>query len=157
PKSPQILPTVGNIEIVAFPDVQLLDVTGPLQVFESANAWARELGKTPPYTTRVVSSASPVRSWAGLSLVSHALSRSDRPIDTLIVAGGSGVRGAIADAHLVRWIAARARQARRVASVCSGALLLAACGLLAGRRAATHWRACAVLAARHPDVRVESD
>jgi transcriptional regulator GlxA family with amidase domain len=157
PKTPQNLPTVGNIEIVAFPDVQLLDVTGPLQVFESANAWAHRFDKPRPYTTRVVSRASPVRSWAGLSLVSHALSRSDRPVDTLIVAGGRGVRGAIADAHLARWIAARARQARRVASVCSGALLLAACGLLAGRRAATHWAACAILAERHPDVHVESD
>jgi transcriptional regulator GlxA family with amidase domain len=148
---------VAHVEIVAFPDVQLLDVAGPLQVFESANVWARSVGKAAPYATRVVARSSPVRSSSGLGVLAHGLTRTDRPVDTLIVAGGGGVRGAVEDARLVRWIGMRARTARRVASVCSGAFLLAACGLLAGKRAATHWSSCGLLARRYPDVRVESD
>jgi transcriptional regulator GlxA family with amidase domain len=150
-------PRVRAIEIVAFPDVQLLDVAGPLQVFQSANAWARSAGEAAPYATRVVARASPVRSWAGLSLIAEPLTRAGRPVDTLIVAGGSGVRAAAEDRHLVRWIGRRAKAARRVASVCSGAFLLAACGLLSGRRAVTHWAACAALARLHPGIRVETD
>jgi transcriptional regulator GlxA family with amidase domain len=78
-------------------------------------------------------------------------------VDTLIVAGGFGVNAAREDEALLNWLRERAGQARRVASVCSGALLLAAAGMLAGRRATTHWTRCAELARRHPDVIVESD
>src|SRR5262245_10671741 len=121
PKTPQNPPTPANVEIVAFPGVQLLDVTGPLQVFESANAQARQLGKAAPYATRVVARSSPVRSSSGLSLLTQGLSRADRPIDTLIVAGGEAALRAVEDAHLVGWIGSRASRARRVASVCGGA------------------------------------
>src|SRR6185437_14882218 len=78
-------------------------------------------------------------------------------VDTLIVAGGEGVAAAAEDENLVTWLRGRARQARRVASVCTGALLLASTGLLDGRRAATHWSFCAELARRFPAVRVELD
>lgn len=157
PKTPQIPPSLRHIEIVAFPHVQLLDVAGPLQVFESANSWARSAGRPAPYATRIVARSSPVRSWAGLSFLAAPLTRVDRPLDTLIVAGGSGVHRAAEDKPLLRWLGRRARKAGRVASVCSGAFLLAACGLLAGKRVATHWAQCARLRARYPDVRVESD
>jgi transcriptional regulator GlxA family with amidase domain len=150
-------PSVGNVEIVAFPNVQLLDVTGPLQVFESANALARMAGKPVPYTTRLVSRSSPVQSWAGLGLVSHSLSGVEEPVDTLIVAGGFGVHGAAQDSRLVDWLTARAAQARRIVSICSGAFLLAACGLLAGRRVVTHWEVCRRLADQFPDLHVETD
>lgn len=157
PKTPQNPPTVWVVEVVAFPDVQILDVTGPLQVFESANAWARSVGRAAPYATRLVSRSSPVRSWAGVSLVAQGLTRTDRPIDTLMVAGGNGVHRAAEDARLIRWVCMRARKARRVASVCSGAFLLAACGLLTGKRVVTHWDHCGALAERYPGLRVERD
>jgi len=157
PNTPRIPPTPRVVEIVAFPDVQILDVTGPLQVLESANEWAREQGMAAPYLTRVVSSASPVRSWAGLSLVTDRLTPLGKPIDTLIVAGGDGVRRAVEHETLVKWIRRRAKKARRVASVCTGAFLLGRCGLLAGRRVATHWEACEYLAQYCPEAHVEAD
>lgn len=157
PMNPQIPPKPRKIEIVAFPGVQLLDVAGPLQVFESANEERRLMGEPAPYLTRVVAPAIPVMSTAGLGLLASRLSRCEDAIDTLIVAGGAGVQVAIEDKQLVRWLATRARAARRVASVCTGAFLLGAAGLLDNKRVVTHWIACGHLAQRHPKARVETD
>jgi len=79
------------------------------------------------------------------------------PIDTLLVAGGAGVASAERDEALRAWLRAAAGRSRRVASVCTGAFLLARAGLLDGRAATTHWSACDALARRHPTVRVEAD
>jgi transcriptional regulator GlxA family with amidase domain len=123
PKIPRILPKPRRIEILMFPRVQLLDVAGPMQVFATANELADQLA---PYDVRVVAMrAGPIASSSGLVLLAEALPLPRRPIDTLIVAGGWGVDEAINDRHLIRWIGQRARTARRTASVCSGALLLA--------------------------------
>jgi transcriptional regulator GlxA family with amidase domain len=155
-KTPRI-PPGRAVEIAAFPGVQLLDVTGPLQVFASANDWARDMGRPPPYAVRTVARRSPVRTSSGLELVCAALPRADAPVDTLIAPGGGAVLAAAEDRTLVDWLKRRARRARRVVSVCSGAFLLGACGLLDGRRAATHWTMCQQLAGRFPKVRVEND
>ena len=147
-----------RIEILAFERVQLLDVAGPLQVFTTANERACEAGAPPPYDPHVVAvHAGPVTASAGLQLVAEALPATRRKLDTLLVAGGFGVTEACSDASLLRWIQQRSRQARRVASVCSGAFLLAATGLLDGRRVTTHWRRCAELARCYPALRVEDD
>jgi transcriptional regulator GlxA family with amidase domain len=152
PIDPQIPPK--RIEFLAFPDVQLLDVTGPLQVFASANRLASAL----LYETRVVSAhGGAIESSSGLAIVTGELPPADAPVDTLIIPGGGGVHAAAADASLRDWVLGRNRAARRVASVCSGAFLLAATGLLDGRRATTHWSRCADLAAAFPAVRVEAD
>ena len=154
PNSPRI------VEVLAFPSVQLLDVAGPLQVFASANecAWhGREPGAM-PYALKVVARGGPsVATSSGLALATEPLPPPGSAPDTLIVAGGPGVEQAAADPVLVAWLRERATRVRRVASVCTGAFLLAAAGVLAGRRAATHWSVCAELARRFPDVRVESD
>jgi len=154
---PQNPPKPAIVEIVIFPDFQLLDLAGPLQVIESANAWARESGLPVPYATRVVARTSPVRSWAGLGVDAAPLTSSAAPIDTLIVSGGDGVRAAMDDAALLEWIAQRATQARRFASVCTGAFLLGRCGLIDGRRVVTHWQACDLLAKAVPSACVERD
>lgn len=144
--------------MLAFPRVQLLDVAGPLQVFATANDLATEAGGEAPYATHVVSAGGgPVSASAGLALSTSPLPPPGRRLDTLIVAGGKGVHAAAQDAALVRWLGRRARAARRTASVCTGAMLLAATGLIDGRRAATHWSFCDELARRHPAVRVEGD
>src|SRR5690242_16707926 len=156
-KTPPIPPTGRVVEIVAFPDVQLLDVAGPLQVFASANDWAREAGQKPPYRIRVVARQPEVRTSAGLAFAAHPLPRAAEPLDTLVVPGGRGVESARADRMLLRWIKARAARTRRTVSVCSGALLLAECGLLDGKRAVTHWLQCDSLAERFPRVAVERD
>jgi transcriptional regulator GlxA family with amidase domain len=159
PKVPRPKPnSVRVIEVLAFPSVQLLDVTGPLQVFASANDLVVEGGGTAPYALRVAARGGErVTSSAGVALAANPLPRSGTALDTLMVAGGPGVDTAAADLALVDWLRKRAKQARRVASVCTGAFLLAASGVLDGRRAVTHWSFCAELKRRFPAVRVESD
>ncbi|MDQ0394807.1 GlxA family transcriptional regulator [Labrys monachus] len=145
-----------RIEIVAFPDVQILDVAGPLQVFTTANELSAAAGDAHPYAPSVVARAGRVRSTAGLALDAAPLPAGDAP-DTLLVAGGWGVDAACEDRDLVAWIRARAGGARRTASVCSGAYLLATAGLLDGRRAVTHWQRCPDFSQRFPSVRLEPD
>jgi transcriptional regulator GlxA family with amidase domain len=156
PRSPPNAPYV--VEILAFPSVQLLDVTGPLQVFSTTNDIVAESGGDPPYLPRVVAQGGlRVMASAGLGLATDRLPPIDATLDTLMIAGGHGVEAAAADPVLVDWIRMRATKARRVASVCTGAFLLAASGVLDGRRAATHWSCCAELARKFPAVRVEPD
>jgi transcriptional regulator GlxA family with amidase domain len=168
PKSPRFPPSRvpnavrGNaarvIEVLAYPSVQLLDVTGPLQVFASANDHIAQAGGTPPYVLRVVAKGGQaVTASAGLGIATSPLPRVGMPLDTLMVAGGPGVDAAAQDPVLVDWVRRRAKKARRVASVCTGAFLLGASGALDGRRAVTHWSYCAELARRFPAVRVEAD
>ena len=142
-----------RIVIVAFPGIQTLDVVGPAEVFSIAD----RLANGDQYSIEVVaSSADPIETGSGLRLVPHRTLAGVRgPIDTLIVAGGTGVREARDDERLVRWIRSAAPRARRVASVCTGAFLLAEAGLLDGRRATTHWASCEALRRRHPEVDVD--
>lgn len=163
PKSPRFPPNCESgairvIEMLAYPRVQLLDVSGPLQVFATANEQVTDSGGMPPYVLRVVAKdTQSVTASSGLGITTSPLPRSSAAVDTLIVAGGPGVEAAATDPMLVEWLRRRASQARRVASVCTGAFLLAASGALDGRRAATHWSVCAELARRHPKIRVETD
>jgi transcriptional regulator GlxA family with amidase domain len=146
------------IEVLAYPAVQLLDVTGPLQVFASANDHIVEVGGAPPYVLRVVAKGGgSVTASAGLDLATNPLPRVGTALDTLMIAGGPGVDAAVADSSLLEWVRGRVKKARRVASVCTGAFLLGASGALDGRRAVTHWSCCDELARRFPAVRVESD
>ena len=156
--TPPIPPTGSRlVELLAFPAVQVLDVTGPLQVFASANVLAAAGGSPQPYVTRVVSASSPVVCSAGLGLVAEFLPSADGALDTLVVPGGQGVHEAAKDATLKAWVQRRAIHAKRIASVCTGAFLLAAAGLLDGRRVATHWDSCDELARHYPGIRVEAD
>ncbi|MEH3147552.1 MAG: helix-turn-helix domain-containing protein [Methylobacterium frigidaeris] len=145
-----------SIEILCFPGVQLLDVAGPLQVFASANDLAPRAGPA-PYAMAVVAGADEVVATAGLPFRTAPLPPPDAPLHTLVVAGGQGVDVACADPALVDWVRRRSGAARRTASVCSGAFLLAAAGLLDGRRAVTHWNRCAQFARRFPAVTLDPD
>lgn len=159
PKNPRFPPKPRRVEILAFPGVQLLDVAGPLQVFATTNVIAAKSGGPAPYDLQVIApkSAAAITTSAGLGLVTAPLPRVRSTLDTLLVAGGAGVRKASTDKALVKWVQGRAAQARRVASVCTGAFLLGAAGLLDGRRAVTHWTECKELARRFPAIRVEPD
>ena len=159
PKAPRFSPNDRRVvEVLAYPSVKLLDVTGPIQVFASANAYVAQAGQPMPYTIRVVAKAGErVEASGGVELAAHPLSPTDSVIDTLMIAGGEGVAAAAADRALIDWVRERAKQARRTASVCTGAFLLAASGMLDGRRAVTHWAFCAELARRFPFVKVEPD
>ena len=142
-----------RIVIVAFPGVQTLDVVGPAEVFSTAD----RLANGGEYEIEVVaSSPDALQTGSGLQLLPHRSLRAVRgPIDTLMVAGGMGVARAQQDERLVHWIRSAAPRARRVASVCNGAFLLAEAGLLDGRRATTHWAACAELQRQFPTVAVD--
>jgi len=150
-----------RITMLAFPDVQILDVTGPLEVFAMANRGMAEagLGHLPRYAIELVAAeAGPIRSSGGLTLVAeHAMAGRRDGIDTMLLPGGSGVHAACADLAVLNWVRAAAAGARRVCSVCTGTFLLAAAGLLDGRRATTHWRSAALLAERYPGIRIEAD
>jgi len=147
-----------TVEVLAYPDVQLLDVTGPLQVFASANDFTSRAGEAQPYAIRLVApSGLSVYASAGVALVAEPLPPVEASVDTLIVAGGEGVDTAALNAVLMDWLRERTKRARRTAAICTGAFLLAACGVLDGRRATTHWLHCAELARRYPAVHVESD
>ncbi|MFT3687443.1 MAG: DJ-1/PfpI family protein [Paenirhodobacter sp.] len=140
-----------RIEILMFPGVQVLDVTGPAQVF----AYANTLGGGALYETALLAEEAEVTCSAGITLRCRELC--EAPSDTVIVAGGGGVNGACARPALIGWLRGRAEAVRRMASVCSGAFLLAEAGLLDGRRAVTHWNRCDEFAARFPKVRLERD
>jgi transcriptional regulator GlxA family with amidase domain len=157
PKSPRSLPNpVRVVDVLTYPAVQLLDVSGPVQVFASANDLVVNAGGTPPYLLKVVAQGGGgATASAGVTLAAGPLTKGDETLDTLLVAGGEGAEAAAENRVLVDWVRQRATRARRVASVCTGAFLLAAAGLLDGRRAATHWMYCARLARRFPAVRVE--
>jgi transcriptional regulator GlxA family with amidase domain len=159
PKSPRSSPnTVRVIDVLTYPAVQLLDVTGPIQVFASANDHLAGAGGPRPYLLRVVSQGGEgVTASAGVALAAGQLTQRGEALDTLLVAGGEGAEAAAENAVLVNWVRERATQARRIASVCTGAFLLAAAGVLDGRRAATHWMYCTRLAQRFPNVHVEPD
>ncbi|MGH9138892.1 MAG: GlxA family transcriptional regulator [Acidimicrobiales bacterium] len=144
--------------LVAFPGLQLLDLAGPIEVFRTASL----AGGAPGYRTVVatptgdrVRSESGVEIGADMSL--RALRRRRAEIDTLIVVGGIGTRDLATDEVHLRDIAALSRSARRTASVCTGALVLAAAGLLNGRQATTHWAYSGELASRYGDVDVVDD
>lgn len=145
-----------NVVLVVFDGVEAIDVAGPASVFSKAQALCPGT-----YRLHIASPAGhTVLTNAGLRLADTvAFEQLPVLIDTLIVCGGDepAVRAAIVEHGVGRWLAERSRQARRVASVCSGAFALAAAGLLDGREATTHWRVCDQLQALRPQVRVQRE
>lgn len=147
--------------VVGFPRAQSLDITGPFEAFDGANRQAQERGAAPPYRLVLASRAGgALITSSALTLATRRLATlAPRATDTVIVAGGAdaGVRAAIVDGELRAWLRRAAKVVRRLASVCSGAFVLAAAGLLDGLPAATHWSACDALARFRPAVAVDRD
>lgn len=143
-----------DVVIVTFDTAQILDVTGPLEVFSSASRFLPAVR----YRTQVVTTTGgPVLASCGLEFTSTALAEMTGPVDTLMVAGGADMDAATADTELLNQVRRLAVDARRVTSVCSGAFVLAAAGLLDGRRATTHWAECGLLADTYAEVTVDLD
>ena len=140
------------IGILIFENFQLLDAAGPIAAFEIAGRY-----RPGAYAlTTLAKNFGAVRSSSGASMSALDM-RSAPALDTLVVAGGDGTRESRGDPKLLGFIRQAASKTRRIASVCSGAFLLAEAGLLTGKRATTHWSRTTEFAARYPDVRLEPD
>jgi transcriptional regulator GlxA family with amidase domain len=148
-------PVPRRVALVAYPGLQPLDIVGPAEVFAGAD---RAVGGRAYALIIATPGGGSACSGAGLRLEADcALHEIDPPLDTLMVAGGWGYRNAMNDAVLLSEVRRLARRSRRVASVCTGAFILAKAGLLDNRRATTHWAYCHELAAEFSAVRVEPD
>ena len=152
-------PISRRVAITAYEGVSLLDLSGPLEAFRVASVFGGPRGGRVSYECSVVSMrGGPVKTADGVEIVTESVrSLGRQAIDTLIVPGAFAVDDVTRDSALVRWVGRRAATCRRVCSVCIGSFLLAAAGLLDGRRAATHWMHAPLLAARYPRVTVEPD
>jgi transcriptional regulator GlxA family with amidase domain len=149
-----------RVAVLAFPDAQVLDVTGPMEVFARTDRWLRDRGladRTVYETQLLAHGAGPVRTSGGLTILAERAFRDVAACDTLLVAGGIGWEAAAEDAELLAWLKRMAPRVRRLGSICTGSLILAAAGLLEGRRATTHWAYCDQLQALAPGCAVEPD
>lgn len=150
-KKPRFPPKPRIVEIVLFPGFQILDAAGPMAAFEIASRFAPDayvLRMSAPIAGLIPSSSS-------VAMPAEKLNAAQ--VDTFIVVGGNGTSDAMQDAKLIAAIKRAPSRARRVASICSGAFLLAQAGLLKGKRATTHWRRAPQLERLFPDVRVDAD
>lgn len=151
-----------NIGQVIFQEAQILDITGPMEVFSQAQRQlqAGHPDAAPAYRLFLIAdSRGPVTMSSGLTLVAdHALGETSLPcLDTLLVAGGAGAHQAAGQPEIIDFIRARQHEVRRLGSVCTGAFILAAAGVLKGRRATTHWSETRQLREAHPDIDVAPD
>lgn len=145
-----ILPAMRRVVFAAVPPVQILDLTGPFEVFARCGGYQIELVTTA--TKGTVSSSS------GLTISGAKHYREFRgSIDTLVVPGGDGAEALNCDAAFLRWLSRMSQRARRTCSICTGTFLLAAAGILDNRSATTHWGWCKRLADEYPAIRVLTD
>ena len=142
-----------RIVFVLFPGFQQLDLAGPMAVFEVAR-----LALPGSYRWRLAArTPGTVRSSAGVAWPVESLPRACGADDLVMVIGGDGVDAACRDVTLVRWLQRASGTGARIASICSGSLLLAAAGLLDDRAATTHWSRSRQFATEHPAVRLQPD
>lgn len=144
-----------TVAVLALPGVQLLDVSGPLDVFAQANI---EMGKE-YYALKVIGSRrGPIRSSSGVRVLPDAIAgEASERIDTLLVAGAPNAERAVLPPNLVKWLRTTALRCRRYGSICTGAFVLAATGLMDGRRVTTHWAATQQLARAFPKLQIDAD
>jgi transcriptional regulator GlxA family with amidase domain len=149
--------------MVGYPDAQVLDITGPLEVFARSSRWLYDHGLASAddrYSIELVATATgSIRTSGGLALHVARTWRDlgGEDIDTLLVAGGVGYAAAMQDAALLQWLRAQADRVPRLGSICTGALVLGAAGLLDGRVATTHWAFCDRLSRQCPTAQVDAD
>ena len=147
------MPPTKSVQFVAFSRMSFLDISGPLDVFLSANKFAD--GSYKPYEVSVVSPTGHVEMPGGMSIHTNVLSESTAGPHTLIVPGGPGIHAFCDDERYKSIFKTHAQKASRLASVCTGAFALASAGLLDGRRVTTHWSSYDELERRFPKVIVQ--
>jgi len=159
--SPSAVLKRRRVSFLVFEDIELVDLSGPLDVFMWANRWLQMMGRLnePGYETVAVAlRAGPVRTAGGLEIIAtHSCDDALGEIDTLVVPGGPWIERTCDEERLIGWLRETAPRARRIVSVCTGAFLLAKAGLLENRSVTTHWAYCDRLAALHPSLRIDRD
>ncbi len=151
-----------QVGILLFNDVEVLDFAGPYEVFSRTRlqpgVQSRRSEESAPFRVFTVAAAPDlVVATGGLRVLPDFDFATAPPLDLLVVPGGFGTRALLQDTATIAWIQRTAATARRVTSVCTGALLLARAGLLAGRRATTHWGALELLAEVDPTIQLEAE
>ncbi|MDA0268582.1 MAG: DJ-1/PfpI family protein [Cyanobacteria bacterium] len=151
--------TVG---ILIFPEVEVLDFAGPFEVFSRTRlvpgVASRRTDDSAPFQVFTVAKTTDTITAVGGLRVLPDYGFADAPkIDLLVVPGGFGTRPLLEDTDTLQWIQAVSQQAEQVTSVCTGALILAKLGLLANKRATTHWGALGFLAQMDPSIAVQRD
>lgn len=147
-----------RVVIVTYNGIQLLDLAGPNDAFAAANAALKEMGRPEAYKVEVTSrGGGEVSTDNGLKIITASLAVTSTGADTLIVVGGAGVFAAAVDLDLLAELKRHSQKSRRTCSVCIGAFLLAAGGLLTGRRATTHWLYADRLRGENPEITLEPD
>ena len=149
-----------RVVMVGFPDAQILDITGPLEVFSRTSRWLREHASLAADAYRVelvATEAGPLQTSGGLQLIATRAYRDVHDAQTLLVAGGIGYRAAAQDQGLLEWLRRQLARVERMGSICTGAFVLAQAGLLRRRNATTHWAYVDRLASSEPTAQVASD
>ena len=147
-----------SIGILVFEDAEELDFVGPWEVFSMANEVSKHLGEPPAHDVKLIAEHDgPVRCAKGLRVLPDLTTAACPRLDVLLVPGGSGTRREVKNQALLGWIAAVAREALWVTSVCTGALLLTAAGPARGRRVTTHWAFVETLRGRGEAAEVLAD
>ncbi len=151
--------TRRRVGILVFPEVEVLDVCGPFEVFSVTrlDEETRREAPSPFEVLLVAERTDPVTATGGLRVLPDHDLASCPALDLLVVPGGWGTRREIANRVLIDWIAARGANVATLTSVCTGAMLLGEAGLLDGRRATTHWRSLDWMTERFPRVTVERE
>ncbi len=165
--APDIAPLERNIAplrrigFLIYPEIEMLDLCGPMDAFVHADTWIGVTGSLHErgYEICVIGKTpGPVKSAGGLQFVAdYGFDNAPGEFDTLVIPGSPFIKKVCDDERLVEWLRNAAPRARRVVSVCTGAFLLAAAGLLENRRATTHWMFCDQLATSHPSINVDAD
>ncbi|MCD7936511.1 MAG: GlxA family transcriptional regulator [Tannerellaceae bacterium] len=153
---------IKHIVILVSPYSTTLDMSGPMDVFQKAIEHIHQLGRTPEFDYRIhivsMGKTKTIEMSSGISVISEGSYKTIRyPIDTLIIAGRSQRKEHLPDAAVLKWLREQAKVVRRICSVCAAAFVLADAGLLANRKATTHWMLCEKMARAYPDISVQMD
>lgn len=149
-----------KILMVAYPGVHHLDVIGPLEILATTQFFVAE-GDLPYDLKIVAAQAGPVKASSGLTITAEtsyaAVMGQNGEIDTLMIAGGHGSSSELKNPELLEFVQTMAPRAKRIVSICTGALILAEAGLLKNKRASTHWFWCSIMEHEYPDVTVDRE
>ena len=145
-----------KVGILIFPEVEVLDFCGPFEVFSVARAEAGA-ARSPFEILVVAETSEPVRAYGGLMVLPTVTMAECPPLDILVVPGGDGTRHCLQNERLLEWVKAQGTAVETLASVCTGALVLAQTGFLDGLTATTHWATLDMMQAMFPATQVVAD